>query len=82
MTKRQKRLKKLFTNPKSVSFEELNRVLLDLGFTKRQPRSGSSHHIYTKGEIQISVPYKRPYVKEIYVKHVLEIIGGIYEKKS
>lgn len=76
MTKREKRIRKIFRNPKTVPFEELNRVLKDFGFELRQPKSGSSHHIYTKGKNQISVPYKRPYVKEVYVKRVMEIIEG------
>lgn len=75
MSKREKRLNKLFQNPKIVTFKELDRVLKDSGFDMRQPSSGSSHYIYTKENIQISVPFKRPYVKEIYVKRVLELIG-------
>ena len=75
MTKRQKRVKKIFQNPRTVSFSELDRVLRDFGFAVRQPSSGSSHYVYTKKDIQISVPFKRPYVKEIYVKRVLELIG-------
>lgn len=76
MTKRRKRLRKLFQNPKTVPFKELDHVLRDFGFKMRQPSSGSSHYVYTKEEIQISVPFKRPYVKEFYVKRVLELIGG------
>lgn len=75
MTKGEKRVKRLLMNPKTVSFADLDRVLRDCTFERRQPKSGSSHYIYTKGEIQISVPYKRPYVKEVYVKRVIEIIG-------
>jgi len=75
MTKREKRVRKIFRNPKTVPFEELNRVLRDFGFGVRQPKSGSSHFVYTKDEVQISVPYKRPFVKEVYVKRVLELIG-------
>ena len=83
MTKRQKRIKKIFQNPRTVPFNELDRVLKDSGFTVRQPSSGSSHYVYTRKEIQISVPYKRPYVREVYVKRVLELIGGEEnEKKS
>lgn len=82
MTKREKRVKKLFQNPKTVPFKELDKVLKDSGFTLRQPGSGSSHYIYTKGEIQFSVPFRRPFVKEIYVKRVLELIGEEYEEKS
>jgi hypothetical protein len=64
-----------FQNPKVVTFKELDRVLKDQGFEMRQAGSGSSHYVYTKGIIQISVPFKRPYVKEVYVKRVLELIG-------
>lgn len=81
MTKRQKRIKKLFQNPKTVPFKELDRVLKDSGFTLRQPGSGSSHYVYTKGNIQISVPFRRPFVKEVYVKRVLELLGGENEEK-
>lgn len=82
MTKRQKRVQKLFQNPKTVSFRELDQVLKSLGFEVRQPGSGSSHHIYTKGQIQISVPFRRPFVKEVYVRRVLELIGGDEDEKG
>lgn len=82
MTKREKRIKKLFQNPKTVSFKELDSVLKDSGFITRQAHSGSSHYVYTKKEIQISVPFKRPHVKEVYVKRVLELLGEENEKKS
>jgi len=82
VTKREKRVKKLFQNPKTVSFKELDKVLKDSEFTLRQSGSGSSHFVYTKGDIQISVPFRRPFVKEVYVKRVLELIGGENEEKS
>lgn len=75
MTKRKKRLKKLFQSPKTVTFKELDHILRGFGFEIRQPSSGSSHYIYTKGIIQISVPFKRPFVREVYVKRVMELIG-------
>jgi len=80
VTKREKRVRKLFANPKTVPFKELDKVLKDSGFERRQPGSGSSHFVYTKGEIQISVPYRRPFVKEVYVKRVLELLGEENEK--
>jgi len=82
VTKREKRVKKLFQNPKTVPFKELDKVLKDAGFCLRQPGSGSSHFVYTKGIIQISVPFKRPFVKEVYVKRVLELLGREDEEKS
>ena len=82
MTKREKRVKKLFQNPRTVSFKELDKVLKDFGFKMRQPGSGSSHYVYTKDSIQISVPFRRPFVKEVYIKRVIELIGENYEKES
>lgn len=81
MTKREKRIRKLFQNPKTVTFKELDQVLRTSGFEARQPHSGSSHHVYTKREIQISVPFRRPFVKEVYIKRVLEFLGGQDEEK-
>lgn len=82
MTKREKRVRKIFQNPKEVPFKELDKVLKDLDFEVRQPKSGSSHYVYTKGSVQISVPYKRPFVKQVYIKRVLEIIGGEQDEKE
>lgn len=82
MTKRDKRVRKLFQNPRTVPFKELDRVLKDFGFEVRQPGSGSSHFVYTRGEIQMSVPYRRPFVKEVYVKRVLELLGEDDAKES
>lgn len=75
MTKRDKRLQKIHINKKTVSFETLDLILDAKGFERRQPKSGSSHYTYVKDDLLITVPYKQPYVKEIYVKRVLEIIG-------
>ncbi|HKZ83769.1 MAG TPA: toxin HicA [Anaerolineae bacterium] len=82
MSKAEKLLQKIKNNPKTVPFHDLDRVLIGYGFTRRMPRSGSSHTIYTLGQHQISVPYKRPYVKEVYVRHVLEILDQIDEEKG
>lgn len=82
MTKKEKRVRRVFNNPKTVSFKELDKVLRDFGFDVRQPRSGSSHHVYTKGEMQIAVPFKRPFVREVYVKRVIEIIGELTNEKA
>lgn len=82
VTKKTKRIQKAKQNKKSVTFETIDTILKNNGFERRQPNSGSSHYTYTKGEILITVPFKRPFVKEIYVKRVLELIGETNEKKS
>jgi len=82
MSRAEKLLQKIKNNPKTVPFHDLDRVLIGHGFTRRIPRSGSSHTIYALGQHQISVPYKRPYVREVYVRHVLEILDQIDEEKG
>ena len=82
MTKKAKLLQKIKNNPKVVSFNDLDGLLTSYGFVRRVPRSGSSHHIYTLGRYQISVPYRRPYVKEVYVRHILEILTQIDEEQG
>ncbi len=82
MTKKAKLLQKIKNNPKVVSFSDLDGLLISYGFTCRMPHSGSSHHIYTLGQHQISVLYRRPYVKEVYVRHVLEILVQIDEERG
>lgn len=81
MTKKDKRVQKIFRNPKNVSFKELDLVLKDFGFEVRQPKSGSSHFIYYKDEFQITVPFKRPFVKEVYIKRIQELVGDLKDEK-
>jgi len=72
MTKREKQLQHLRDNSKNVRFEDIDTLLLGLGFTKRQ--RGTSHAVYTLGVHRITVPYRKPFVKPIYVKMVLEVL--------
>ncbi|GAB4446993.1 MAG: hypothetical protein Fur0044_43040 [Anaerolineae bacterium] len=74
MTQQEKLRRRLEQNPKTVRFEDIDRLLQAHGFQVRQPRSGSSHHFYKRGQIAVSVPRRRPYVLPIYVKLVLEAI--------
>ncbi len=79
MTRRVKRLEKIRNNPKNVRFEDLDQLLTDFGFRRRQPRSGSSHYVYVRGEYQLTVPYKRPFLKAHYVHEVLALLDRITE---
>ncbi|WP_366924314.1 hypothetical protein MFMK1_001300 [Metallumcola ferriviriculae] len=45
MTKLEKLLQKVKNNPKQVRFQELDKILIRSGFTRRQPGIGSSHYI-------------------------------------
>ena len=77
MAKRKKRLAKIRQNPKNVRFEELDRVLRDYGFERRQPRSGSSHYFYFLSEHRRFLLIERPFVKRVYVKRALSILEEI-----
>lgn len=74
MGKLKKLLEKIKNNPKQVRFEELDRILLRAGFRRRQPGGGSSHYIYTKGEARISVPYRQPHIKAVYVQRAISVL--------
>lgn len=67
-------------NPKTVSFEEANKLLTKAGFTCRQPSGGSSHYIYKKDDRMVSVPKKQPYIHEEYIKQMIEVIGDLFER--
>jgi hypothetical protein len=77
MSRKANLLAKIRNNPKAVPFDDLDKILKWYGFERRRPRSGSSHTIYTYGTHIITVPYKRPYVKQPYVDEVLKILDEI-----
>jgi hypothetical protein len=77
MTKRQKRLERIRGNPKNVRFEELDRLLIDFGFSRRQPRGGSSHYIYVRDKTRLTIPMNRPHLREVYVRQVLKLLEEI-----
>ena len=75
MSTRKKRIQKILQNRKNVSFEEIDRVLRDFGYIPSQPAGGSSHFTYRKkGFVPITIPRKRPFIKEHYVKEVIRIL--------
>jgi predicted RNA binding protein YcfA (HicA-like mRNA interferase family) len=74
ITKKEKLLERIKNNPKTVKFEELDKILSDVGFVRRQPSGGSSHYTYNLQDKILTVPYKRPYVKVIYVKTAIKLL--------
>lgn len=84
MTKRAKRLQRLRQNPQNVSFDDLRQVLEDYGFILKS--SVGSHHVFNAkiGEQlwRLTVPYRKPHLKAIYVKDALTAIDEIIELQS
>lgn len=74
VSKLEKLLKRIQNNPQKVRFEELDKVLLGSGFKRRQPSGGSSHYIYVRGKQILSVPFKQPYIKAVYVEQAIKAL--------
>jgi predicted RNA binding protein YcfA (HicA-like mRNA interferase family) len=56
---------------KNCAFEDLEALLLAVGFTGR--KTSGSHIFFKKGSIAISVPKRKP-VKETYVDQALALV--------
>ena len=75
MSQKEKLLAKLRQNPKNIRPEELEQILLWFGFEKREGKG--SHTVYKRGEYRMTVPYKKPFLKPIYIKLALEILDEL-----
>ena len=75
MSKKDKALDRIRNNPKNVRFEELQRILESLGFELRH-RSGS-HAVFILGKYVLNIPYRRPFLKVVYVQVALAAIEEI-----
>ena len=56
---------------KNCAFEDIERLLLAVGFTERKGKG--SHRIFKLGTMTITIPERKP-VKENYVEHVLALL--------
>ncbi|MCL1875095.1 MAG: hypothetical protein FWF87_02400 [Synergistaceae bacterium] len=72
------RIEKLMNEIKSLNkdlrFEELVKVLVRMGYSQNQPRSGSSHYTFRKsGKMPITIPKSTP-VNKAYIEMVKNAI--------
>lgn len=77
MSKKDKVLARIRQNPKHVRFEELESILLRIGFKKRH--DGTSHTTFTFGKHILTVPKRKPFVKRVYVELFLQALDEIKE---
>ena len=82
LSKLKKLLKRIKNNPRQVRFEELDKILLHYGFSKRQPSGGSSHYTYKLGESRLTVPFKKPYIGEASVELALNALKGVIDDQQ
>jgi len=80
MSKFEKELARLKQNPKNVRYEELEKILLRIGFSKRQ--RGTSHVVFRKEAVILTVPIKKPFLKSIYVKKTLDVIEKMIDLET
>ena len=78
MSRKEKALEKLRQNPKHVRFEELETILLRLGFQKRQ--DGTSHALFKFVSHIVNVPKRKPFVKPKYVLLVLKVLDELSQE--
>lgn len=72
LSKKDKLLKFIKNNPTNVKFEDLKKVLENIGYEAKN--RGGSHYVFTKKDSDsLCIPYKKP-VKVIYVKQVIKIL--------
>ena len=55
MTSKIKLYKKVINNPKNIRFNELDSILIDNGYKRRQSGKGSSHYVYSHPLIDIII---------------------------
>jgi len=77
MGSREKRRRKVEQSPRQVRFEDLDSLLRAYGFQVRRPRRGGSHFFYCRGRHVLSVPKKRPHLKEYLVRRALAMLHEI-----
>jgi predicted RNA binding protein YcfA (HicA-like mRNA interferase family) len=76
MSKKEKALAKLRSNPKHVRFQDLENILINLGFIIRQERT--SHAVFTyPGFPPLTVPRRKPFLAPEYIKQALKLIDEI-----
>ena len=79
--KKDKQLQQIKNNPTDISFREIEKILINAGFTKRGPGKGSSHFTFTKGSHRITIPYAKP-IGKIYIKKTTELIESISKEEA
>jgi len=84
MSSREKRLSKIINNPKDVRFKDLDSLLLELGYLRRQSGGGSSHYVYSHSGSDILVVLvshgSNTVLPEYQVKKALNSIKNIEDK--
>jgi len=86
MSSKEKRLNRILNNPKEVRFKELDALLLELGYIKRQSGGGGSHFVYSHENshilVVLAVHGANPILPTYQVKKAINSINSIVEDKN
>lgn len=77
MTKKEKLYFKFQRNPVSLSFQEIEKILLDLGFIKIEAKGSHKKFKHTLLERDIIVPVHNQDCKDFYKKMIYKTIKNI-----
>jgi predicted RNA binding protein YcfA (HicA-like mRNA interferase family) len=75
MVRKEKLLEKIRQNPKNVRFQDIDKLLLSLGFEKRQRGSHATYVL--KGQGRITIPFRKPFILPVYVKEMLKLLDEL-----
>lgn len=74
MSKWDKLIEKILALSADLRFDELKKVLENLGYVEERSGKGGSHHSFRKADRELITIPKSNRVKKIYVKKVKEIL--------
>lgn len=72
MNKKDKLLQRFRQNQKNVRFEDVDTLLLSLGFEKRQKGSHATYIL--KGQGRITIPFRKPFILPVYVSELVKLL--------
>lgn len=78
MNQTEKLLERFRQNPRNVRFEEMDKLLLALGFEKQQKGSHATYVL--KGQGRITIPFRKPFILPVYVKEVLNLLDEMTQE--
>jgi predicted RNA binding protein YcfA (HicA-like mRNA interferase family) len=82
LTKREKRLEKIRQNSKNVSKDDLEQVLSDFGFIKREGKGSHTVHSHPDIETPVIIASHGKHVPAYIVKKALEAIDRLLNEET
>lgn len=84
MSTSKKLYNKIKNNPKNVKFEEIDKLLINIGGFEKRSTKGS-HFVYHHKKLgnsineYVNIPYKKPTIRPAYIKKALAMFELVME---